>query len=107
MGVALKCFRSNKSCVRCVTFAVILPPSSQRTQKNRQNICIFSKNVSNFVVSSKTQGYGNNNRHSTRQFDAPHRPHRRRSMTTIRNAENKYKRLKTEKHETENSFMER
>ena len=53
------------------------------TKKNRQNICIFSKNVSIFVVSSKTQGYGNNNRHSTRQFDAPRKPHRRRSVKEI------------------------
>ena len=48
------------------------------------------------------QGYGNNNRHSTRQFDAPRKPHRRRSMTTIWNAENKYKRLNTKKRRYEN-----
>ncbi|WP_218106844.1 hypothetical protein, partial [Tannerella forsythia] len=76
------------------TFAflvVILLPSSQRTtqrtQKNSLNIYVFSEIVYNFVVSSKMQGYGNNNRHSTRQFDAPRKPHRRRSMTTIWNAE--------------------
>ena len=96
-------------CVLYVTFAilaVILPPSSQRTtqrtQKNSLNIYVFSEIVYNFVVSSKTQGYGNNDRHSTRQFAAPHRPHRRRRVTTIRNAENKYKRLNTKKRRYEN-----
>ena len=53
-------------CVPCGDLTAKFAKNDAKDAKNSLNIYVFSEIVYNFVVSSKTQGYGNNDRHSIR-----------------------------------------